>query len=138
MGDEMTVMRDIVRVVIAALLVTTGTLHLAAPDVFYAQVPDFLPFRVAIVYLSGIIEIVLAVGLLWPRFKRRAAITAALFFVIIFPGNIWQAVAQVDAFGLDTDLRRIVRLAFQPVLILAVLFGGNVARKLPHRGGTST
>lgn len=136
MGDNMTVMRDIVRVVIAALLFTTGTLHFVIPDVFYAQVPDFLPFRLAIVYLSGVIEIVLAVGLLWPRFKRRAAMASALFFVLIFPGNIWQAVAQVDGFGLDTDLRRIVRLTFQPILILAVLFGGNVALKRPNRGVT--
>jgi len=138
LGDDMTVMRDVVRIVIAALLLTTGTLHLAAPDVFYAQVPDFLPFPLAIVYLSGVIEIMLGVGLVWPRFKRPAAIATAIFFVMIFPGNIWQAVAQVDGFGLDTDFSRIVRLAFQPILILAVLFGGNVALKLPNRRGTST
>lgn len=134
----MTVLRDVVRVVIAALLITSGTVHVAAPETFYAQVPDFLPFPLAIVYLSGVIELVLAVGLLWPRFKRRAAIATAAFFVIIFPGNIWQAVAQVDGFGLDTDLYRILRLAFQPVLIVAVLFGGNVALKWPNRRHTAT
>jgi uncharacterized membrane protein len=134
----MAVLRDVVRIVIAALLITSGTIHVAAPEAFYAQVPDFLPFRLAIVYLSGVVEIVLAVGLLWPRFKRHAAIAAAAFFVIIFPGNIWQAIAQVDGFGLDTDVSRIIRLAFQPLLIVAVLLGGDVPLKWPNRRGTST
>ena len=138
MGDNVTVLRNVVRVAIAALLITSGTYHLAAPEAFYAQVPNFLPFPSTIVYLSGVSEIVLALGLMWPRFKRQAAIAAAAFFVIIFPGNIWQAVAQVDGFGLDTDLSRSVRLAFQPILILAVLFGGNVALKRPNRRVTST
>jgi hypothetical protein len=42
---------------------------------------------------------------------------AAAFFVAIFWGNISQYINQVDAFGLDTDTKRFVRLLFQPVLV---------------------
>lgn len=125
--------RAVVRAILAALLAASGTLHLAAPEVFFAQVPDFLPFTLAIVYVSGVVELLLAIALLIPRFQRHAAIATAAFFVAIFPGNIWQAAAQVDAFGLTTDVARIVRLAFQPVLIVAALFGGNVPLRLPTR-----
>lgn len=129
----MNLLRHAVRFAIAGLLVTAGVLHLLTPDVFLAQTPAFLPFRTLIVYVSGVIEILLGLGLIWPRTASVAGRATALFFLLIFPGNIWQAVAQVDAFGLDTDLRRIVRLFFQPVLIVAVLYGTRQKVRLPRR-----
>lgn len=129
----MNLLRHVVRFAIAGLLVTAGVLHLLTPDVFLAQTPDFLPFRMTLVYVSGVIEILLGLGLLWPRTAPHAGRAAALFFLLIFPGNIWQAVAQVDAFGLDTDLRRIVRLFFQPILIIAALYGTHQRVPLPRR-----
>jgi uncharacterized membrane protein len=47
---------------------------------------------------------------------------AALFFIVIFPGNISQWITQTDAFGLDSDAARFVRLFFQPVLVLWALW----------------
>jgi len=46
----------------------------------------------------------------------------AAFFVAIFPGNISQYVNGIDAFGLDTDRARLVRLFFQPLLALWALW----------------
>ncbi len=120
------VMRQIVRGAIAVLLLASGTLHLLQPDTFLAQVPSFLPFARAIVYISGVVELALGMSLLTRRFFTYGAFATALFFVLIFPGNIWQAVAQIDAFGLDTDARRIIRLAFQPLLIIGVLWSAKL------------
>jgi uncharacterized membrane protein len=47
--------------------------------------------------------------------------TAALFFAAVFPGNIAQYTGHVDAFGLDSDAKRAVRLVFQPLLVLWAL-----------------
>ena len=53
----------------------------------------------------------------------------AAFFVAVFPGNIHQYVAGIDAFGLDTDTKRLVRLFGQPVLVLwAIAAGGDGKR----------
>ena len=46
----------------------------------------------------------------------------ALFFIAIFPGNINQYVNGIDAFGLDTDSARLIRLVFQPLLVLWALW----------------
>ncbi len=46
----------------------------------------------------------------------------AAFFVAIFPGNISQYVNGVDAFGLDSDTSRLVRLFFQPLLVVWALW----------------
>lgn len=106
------------RWLLAALLVTAGIAHLVAPETFLAQTPSFLPFRPAIVLVSGLVEIALGLALvLAPRWRAPVGALVAAFLVAIFPGNVYQAVAGIDAFGLDTPAARWTRLAFQPVLV---------------------
>jgi uncharacterized membrane protein len=92
---------------------------------FQAQVPSWMPGDVAtIVALSGIVEIVLGVGLPSLRTKWTGWVVAA-FFVAVFPGNIAQYVDHRNAFGLDTDMKRGVRLLFQPVLVALAVYSTN-------------
>ena len=76
-----------------------------------------------VVLASGVVEIALGLGmlLLW---KKKAVVGAllALFYVAIFPGNINQYVNHIDAFGLNTDNLRLIRLFIQPVLIFLALW----------------
>ena len=94
---------------------------------FVAQVPTWLQFSEGftdfVVLASGVVEIALGLGmlLLW---KKKAVVGAllALFYVAIFPGNINQYVNHIDAFGLNTDNLRLIRLFIQPVLIYLALW----------------
>ncbi len=52
----------------------------------------------------------------------------AVFFILVFPGNINQYVNQIDAFGLDTDTKRLIRLFFQPPLVIWALWCSNAFR----------
>jgi uncharacterized membrane protein len=101
-------------------LVYTGVLHLTSRrEEFQAQVPSWLPLDPDFVVLaSGAVEILLGLALvsLW-RFRQQVGLATAIFFVLIFPGNLWQYIDGIDAFGLDTDAARLTRLFFQPVLI---------------------
>jgi uncharacterized membrane protein len=118
-----TVARLIGRVVLGLGLIAAGIAHFLATESFLAQVPAGLPGRVLIVYVSGVVEIVLGAALvLLPRWRREIGWVVAAFFVVIFPGNIYQAVEGIDAFGLDTPTARWVRLAFQPPLVLLALW----------------
>ncbi len=60
----------------------------------------------------------------------------APFFVAIFPGNISQYVNGIEAFGLDSDTARLVRLFFQPLLVVWALWctGAWKARKGKRMG----
>jgi uncharacterized membrane protein len=49
----------------------------------------------------------------------------AIFFILIFPGNINQYVNGIDAFGLDTDQKRLIRLFFQPLLVVWALWSAG-------------
>jgi uncharacterized membrane protein len=117
--------QDLSRLVLAAGLLTAGLAHVIwAREEFQAQVPSWLPVDDDLVILvSGAAEIALGILLLATR-RHRAAIgwITAAFFVAIFPGNIAQYVEGTDAFGLESDAARAVRLAFQPALVALALW----------------
>lgn len=118
--------RHISRILLGAGLVYAGIAHLTfARKAFRAQVPDWVPVNTdLVVLLSGYVEIALGLSLIFVRRKRRANVgkLAALFFVLVFPGNISQYTNRIDAFGLDTDKKRFARLFFQPVLVFWALW----------------
>jgi len=111
---------------LGGFLVLAGVGHLSTlRQEFLAQVPTWLKVNGdLVVVLSGIIEITLGVGLiiLLGKYRVVVGLAAAAFFVIIFPGNISQYVNRIDAFGLDSDLSRFIRLFFQPVFVIWALW----------------
>jgi uncharacterized membrane protein len=114
-----------VRIALGVALAVAGVAHLSwARTEFLAQVPSWVPLGAdLVVVLSGIVEIVLGGALaLLPRHRLPLGWATAAFFVAIFPGNISQLVDGDAAFGLDSDLARGVRLAFQPVLVVVTLW----------------
>lgn len=111
----------VARTLLGSTLVFAGISHLTfARRAFRAQVPDWVPLDTdrTVVY-SGIAEIALGAGLVLADAKREALMgkIAAAFFVAVFPGNLSQYVNRREAFGLDTDNKRLARLFFQPALI---------------------
>ena len=124
--------RRVSQVALGAFLMSAGVSHLTVSRMeFQAQVPTWLPLDPDFVVISsGIVEILLGLALitLW-RFRKRVGLVVALFFVAIFPGNINQFVNGIDAFGLNSDSARAVRLLFQPVLILWALWSTGALRR---------
>ena len=113
-------------ILLGCFLVLAGLGHLSVlRQEFLAQVPTWLPVDGdLVVVISGIVEIMLGLGLmiLPGRYRVITGWTTAAFFVLIFPGNISQYVNRIDAFGLNTDLSRFIRLFFQPVLVIWALW----------------
>lgn len=115
------IFQTVLRILLGAFLVFAGAGHLTWHRTeFLAQVPTWLPINAdLVVLLSGAVEIVLGLSLIFLRSKQaQVGWVVALFFVLIFPGNISQYVNGISAFGLDTDRARLIRLFFQPVLVL--------------------
>jgi uncharacterized membrane protein len=106
-------------------LLFAGTAHLTfARTEFLAQVPRWVPLDGdLVVVLSGVAELALGFGLVaLQRHRALVGWVVAAFFVAIFPGNISQYVNRVDAFTLNSDTARFVRLFFQPVLVAWALW----------------
>ena len=123
--------RDGARWLLGASLVLAGSGHLTFQrEEFRAQVPGWFPIAAdLVVVLSGVVEIVLGLALLLlSRSRVLVGWIVAAFFVAIFPGNLAQFVEGTDAFGLDTDAKRFVRLFFLPVLVAWALWSTGAWR----------
>jgi uncharacterized membrane protein len=121
----MSAIKTLSRLVLGGALVFAGLSHLTfARLTFQAQVPSWLPLDPDFVVISsGLVEIGLGIALIFLKKRRKLVgwLTAG-FFLAIFPGNISQFLTQTDAFGLNTDEARAIRLLFQPLLILWALW----------------
>ena len=123
--------RTLARVLLGLALLGAGISHLTvARQEFTAQVPEWVPVPDdAVVLGSGVVEILLGAALVvLPRRRVLLGWLAAAFFVAVFPGNVSQYLTRTDAFGLDTDRARAVRLLFQPLLVLWALWSTGAWR----------
>ena len=125
----------IFRLLLGLFMVYAGFSHLTFNrQEFVAQVPTWLQFSPAftdfVVLASGVVEIAFGLGIIFLVAKKRAIVGAllALFYN--------QYVNHIDAFGLNTDNLRLIRLFFQPVLIFLALWttGGWKYWKLWSKG----
>ena len=117
--------QHVARTILGAALAYAGIGHLAwSRTEFLAQVPGWVPLDAdLVVVLSGIVEIALGAALVVAvRHRVLLGWIAAAFFVAVFPGNISQYLDGDDAFGLDSDRARAIRLVFQPVLVAWALW----------------
>lgn len=124
-NNTTSVFQNIGRYLLGSFLTFTGIGHLTfLRKEFLAQVPPWLPINADIVVLlSGIVEIILGLSLLFLYSQRiKVGWIVAAFFIAIFPGNIAQLVEHKDAFGMNSDTARWLRLPMQPALIFLALW----------------
>ncbi len=124
-------LQSVLRIFLGFNLLFAGFSHLTfARMEFVAQVPHWVPLPDdLVVVLSGIVEIILGLALVvLPGWEALTGWLTAIFFVLIFPGNIAQYVNHIDAFGLNTDQARLIRLFFQPVLVVWALWSTGAFR----------
>ena len=131
----MTFLKSLAQIALGAFLISAGISHLGSNRTeFLAQVPTWLPLNGDfVVVASGLVEITLGTllittVLIFKRYRSQVGLITGLFFILIFPGNINQYVNQIDAFGLDTDTKRLIRLFFQPPLVIWALWSSGGAR----------
>ena len=126
-------LRTVARIVLGVFLVVAGTSHLTwSRSEFFAQVPPWFPFDSdMVVVVSGLVEIAIGSSLIaLSKYRIPVGIVAAAFFIAIFPGNVSQYTERVDAFGLNSDTARAVRLFFQPILVAWALVSTGASSAL--------
>ena len=118
-------LRKVFQIILGAVLAYAGLTHLTTNRTeFQAQVPTILQSQADFVVIaSGVVEILLGISLI-VLFKYRTYLgwIVAAFFIAVFPGNISQYINGTDAFGLNTDQARAIRLLFQPLLVVWALW----------------
>ncbi len=89
------------RIAMSAMLVATGISHFTSPEPMIAMMPEFLPWKLELVYFTGVCELAAAVGLLWEKTARLTAVMLIVFFVAILPANILGSLRSVEFSGMQ-------------------------------------
>ncbi len=129
-------LQNIFRIILGAFMIGAAIGHFSfARADFQAQVPDWVPMdKDTVVLLSGVPELLLGLAMVfWTRQKVWVGIILAIFYILVFPGNLAQYVDGRDAFNLDTNQKRFIRLLFQPVLIFWALWCTGALKVLLKR-----
>ncbi|MBE9169698.1 DoxX family protein [Pleurocapsales cyanobacterium LEGE 06147] len=87
------------RIALAAMFLFTGVSHFLLDDDMVQMLPEFVPFRYSLIYVTGIVELFFAVGLLLPKYFRLTGIFAIVFLICVFPSNVYAALNSVNFGG---------------------------------------
>ena len=122
------------RITMSVLLLFTEAGHFIYPDGMALMLPGFIPYKLEVIYVTGIIEILAAIGLLIPRYHKLTAWLLILFLVLILPANIYAAIHHVNLKTAANDGRGVNYLWFRiPLQLLfiawAYYFGIKKARQ---------
>ncbi|MRT92949.1 DoxX family membrane protein [Ancylomarina sp. 16SWW S1-10-2] len=106
-----------VRILFALFMIMGGVQHFIKPNFYLPFVPSFLPFPMTIIYLSGIVEVVLGLALLFTKYARISAIGIFLLMLLFLPVHVWDIISDTPAIG--SHKAALIRLPFQ-FLFLAI------------------
>lgn len=110
---------EVHRYLLAVLFLVTGILHFVKPKFFTSIMPDYIPYHLAMVYISGAAEIFGGLGILFEKTQQLAGWGLILLLIAVFPANIYMAVESIQRSGYASlySMATIVRLPLQFVLI---------------------
>lgn len=116
------------RIALSVMLLFTAIGHFKFPEGMALMIPDFIPYKIELIYLTGVIEIMAAIGLLVKKTRRLTGVLLIVFFIMILPANINATLHHLDYQTGTNDGPGLsylwYRIPFQLVLILwAYWFG---------------
>ena len=105
----------IVRIMFAVFMVFAGLQHFLNPQFYIVFVPSFLPFTMAIIYITGIIEMVLGIMLFIPKYIKTGALGVLILMLLFLPIHVWDVFSDTPAIG--SQSAALIRLPVQFLFI---------------------
>ena len=102
--------------IMGVFYIIVGIKHFQDPGWFVQIIPPILPYKYALVYISGLFEVLLGVLLMIPKFQSTAAKGLIILLICVYPANIYLAQTNGAALGIS-PLIAWGRLPFQFVFI---------------------
>ncbi|MBY0381941.1 MAG: hypothetical protein K2W78_08505 [Xanthobacteraceae bacterium] len=117
----------LMRWTIAVLYTLAGVAHLIAPDQLLRITPDWVPFAPAVIFITGVFELVASVALLTRPFRYWAGLAMAVYALCVWPANFKHAFEGIDLAAVPSSwLYHGPRLALQPVIMWWALYSAGV------------
>ena len=115
--------------IMSVLYINIGINHFVNPDFFLVIVPDYLPYHLALVYISGLFEIIFGLLLIFKKTRKIAGIGLIFLLILVFPANIFlfQSTDAQSAYAISQN-KALVRMFFQAPLIL-IAFWHSISKE---------
>lgn len=127
MASKTSLVRLIMRWLMAIFYLVAGITHLRSPRDFIAITPQWVPAVPLVITLTGLAEIAGALALLVPGLRKAAGVGLALYAICVFPANVNQALNGIPIGGhVLSWWYHAPRLLFQPVLVWWALWVSQV------------
>ena len=111
------------RIAMSLMLLFTAIGHFAFTKGMSMMLPAFMPYKTVIIYLTGIIEIVAAIGLFIPSTRVLTGWLLIIFLILILPPNIYAAINQIDYQKGTFDGNGLIYLWFRvPLQLLFIIW----------------
>ena len=126
------------RVALALGMAIAGLTHLLSPTPFIQHLPEWVPLRSAIVFVSGLVEIAFGAALLIrTAWRPWIGWALALYLVAVVPGNVYVAVSGIDVQGQPGGIYAWIRLLFQPLFVWLALWTTRALQQRPFTRWTT-
>jgi uncharacterized membrane protein len=109
--------KNLLPTMMSAVLFIAGITHLALPSLFLPAMPPYIPFHLELIYLTGTLEFLFALGLLNKEMRRASALLLMLYFIAILPAHIHVSLNGIEMFGITNKFLLWIRTVFQSVFI---------------------
>src|SRR5690606_28612006 len=111
------------RMAMSAMLVFSAIGHFAFTNGMSLMLPEFIPFKTEVVYLTGVIEIIFAIGLFFPNYRILTAYLLITFLILVLPANIYASIKHVDYQKATLDGNGLTYLWFRiPLQVLFIVW----------------
>jgi len=111
------------RIGLSLIFVFTAIGHFIRPQEMSAMLPPSVPHRIEIIYLTGIFELLGAIGVWIPRLMKLAGLCLMLLLICVLPANIYSAINRIDFGGHGSGVSYLlVRVPFQFLVIWWVYY----------------
>ena len=108
----------VLKIVFALFMIYAGVQHFLKPDFFVPFVPKFLPFKLAVVYISGVFEIGFGMLLFFKKYAKMAALGIFVLLLLFLPIHIWDVISETPVIGSKTAAW--IRLPIQFILLFLI------------------
>ena len=114
---------QVLRYAVALLFIAGGILHFINTDLYLKIMPPYIPWHLAMVYISGVAEIAGGAGLLLPILRRAAGWGLVALLIAVFPANVYMAMDRIQVTSHPIpEVLLWARLPLQAVMIWLVLY----------------
>ena len=102
---------------LSLILFVAGVTHLITPNIFLVAMPPYVPFHFEIIIITGILELLFSLGLVFKPLIKITSRVLAIYFLLILPSHLHVSINNISFFGITSPYLLWGRTLFQAVFI---------------------